>query len=180
MGYAEGDPLGKMFHGFRAGAFRVWLDQGPQPAHERPLGTRKYCGVSDIAQIPDKQRRNGSNGRYAISKAFGNTQAANNWRKLMKVFPLVVGACLFTTGALAQSVAEMQKLDDEWAAAFNKGDIATVANLYKDDAVVFPPGGDMVKGKPAIQSFFTEAQKGIQADHFKVTDVRALGPDAAR
>ena len=74
----------------------------------------------------------------------------------------------------------MQKMADEWAAAFNKGDIATVANAYKDDAVVFPPGGDMVKGKQAIQSFWTEVAKGIQADHFKVTDVRALGPDAAR
>jgi len=99
----------------------------------------------------------------------------------MKTIPLVVGACcLFTTGAFAQSVPEMQKLADEWAAAFNKGDIATVASQYKDDAIVFPPGGDMVKGKPAIQAFFTEAQKGMQADHFKVTDVRPLGPDAAR
>ena len=98
----------------------------------------------------------------------------------MKVIPLVVGAFLFTTGALAQSVPEMQKMADEWAAAFNKGDTATVANFYKDDAVVFPPGGDMVKGKQAIQSFWTEVAKGVQADHFKVTDVRALGPDAAR
>ena len=98
----------------------------------------------------------------------------------MKVIPLVVGACLFTTGALAQSVPEMQKMADEWPAAFNKGDTATVANFYKDDAVVFPPGGDMVKGKQAIQSFWTEAAKGIQADHFKVTDVRSLGPDTAR
>ena len=99
----------------------------------------------------------------------------------MKVIPLVVGACcLFTTGAFAQSVPEMQKLADEWAAAFNNGDTATVANQYKDDAVVFPPGGDMVKGKQALQSFWTEAAKGMQADHFKVTDVRSLGPDAAR
>ena len=51
---------------------------------------------------------------------------------------------------------------------------------YKDDAVVFPPGGDMVKGKQAIQSFWTEAAKGIQIDNFKVTDVRSLGPDTAR
>ena len=98
----------------------------------------------------------------------------------MKVIPLVVGACLFTTGALAQSVQEMQKMANEWQAAFNKGDTATVANFYKDDAVVFPPGGDMVKGKQAIQSFWTEAAKGIQIVNFKVTDVRSLGPDAAR
>jgi uncharacterized protein (TIGR02246 family) len=98
----------------------------------------------------------------------------------MKVISLVVGTCLLTTGALAQSVQEMQKMADEFAAAFNKGDTATVANTYKDDAVVFPPGGDMVKGKQAIQSFWTEAAKGIQIANFKVTDVRSLGPNAAR
>jgi uncharacterized protein (TIGR02246 family) len=98
----------------------------------------------------------------------------------MKVIPLLVGACLSTTGALAQSVQEMQKLADEWQAAFNKGDAATVANFYKDDAVVFPPGGDMVKGKQAIQSFWGETAKGIQIANLKVTDVRSLGPNAAR
>jgi uncharacterized protein (TIGR02246 family) len=75
---------------------------------------------------------------------------------------------------------EMQKMADEWQAAFNKGDAATVASFYKDDAVVYPPGGDMVKVKQAIQSFWTEAAKGIQIASFKVTDVRSLGPNAAR
>ena len=98
----------------------------------------------------------------------------------MKVIPLLVGACFFTSGALAQSVQEMQKMADEWQAAFNKGDAATVANFYKDDATVFPPGGDMVKGKQAIQSLWTEAAKGIQIASFKVTDVRSLGPNTAR
>jgi hypothetical protein len=45
----------------------------------------------------------------------------------MKVISLAVGACLFATGALAQSVQEMQKMADEWQTAFNKGDAATVA-----------------------------------------------------
>jgi uncharacterized protein (TIGR02246 family) len=116
----------------------------------------------------------------AIGVHSGNPESKRSREEAMKVILLVVGACFFTTGAFAQSVPEMQKLADEWAAAFNKGDIATVASQYKDDAVVFPPGGDMVKGKQAIQSFWTEAQKGIQADHFKVTDVRPLGPNAAR
>ena len=78
----------------------------------------------------------------------------------MKVIPLVVGACLFTTGALAQSVPEMQKMADEFAAAFNKGDIATVASQYKDDAVVFPPGGDMVKGKQSDPVALDRSNKG--------------------
>jgi hypothetical protein len=92
--------------------------------------------------------------------------------KLMKLTPLVVGACLFTTGALAQSVPEMQKMADEFITAFNKSDTATVVNFYQDEAVVFPPG-DMVKGKQAIQSFWTETAKGIQIANVKVTDVRS-------
>jgi ketosteroid isomerase-like protein len=52
--------------------------------------------------------------------------------------------------------------------------------LPNDDAVVFPPGGDMVKGRPAIEAFWTEAAKSMQIANFKVTDVRPLGPNAAR
>jgi len=80
----------------------------------------------------------------------------------------------------AQSVPEMQKMADEFITAFNKSDTATVVNFYQDQAVVFPPGGDMVKGKQAIQSFWTEQAKGIQIANVKVTDVRSLGPNAAR
>jgi uncharacterized protein (TIGR02246 family) len=99
---------------------------------------------------------------------------------MLKSTVVLVALATSVIGARAQSIPEMQKLADEWAAAFNRGDIATVVSQYKDDAVVFPPGGDMVKGKQAITALWTEAQKGLQADHFKVTDVRPLGPNAAR
>jgi uncharacterized protein (TIGR02246 family) len=99
---------------------------------------------------------------------------------MKKVFTLAVGTCLLSTGAFAQSVQEMQKLAEQWQAAFNKGDAATVASNYKDDAVIFPPGGDMVKGRQAIQDFWAEAAKGISIVSFKVTDVKALGQNAAR
>jgi ketosteroid isomerase-like protein len=37
--------------------------------------------------------------------------------------------------ALAQSKPEMQKLNDKWAEAFNKGDAAAVAAMYTEDAI---------------------------------------------
>jgi hypothetical protein len=37
---------------------------------------------------------------------------------------------------------------------FNAGDIASVAALYTEDAVVLPPGADMVEGRSAIQAFW--------------------------
>jgi ketosteroid isomerase-like protein len=49
--------------------------------------------------------------------------------------------------------ATIQKLNDEWTAAFDKGDAAAVAAIYAPDAYVLPPGGDMVKGRSAIEVF---------------------------
>lgn len=41
--------------------------------------------------------------------------------------------------ALAQSKVAIQKLEDQWGAAFNKGDAAAVAALYTEDAYVLRP-----------------------------------------
>jgi ketosteroid isomerase-like protein len=54
--------------------------------------------------------------------------------------------------AAAQGKATIQKLNDEWTAAFDKG-AAAVAAMYAPDAYVLPPGGDMVKGRSAIEVF---------------------------
>ena len=40
--------------------------------------------------------------------------------------------------------------NQQWVAAFNKGDAAAVAALYTDQATVLPPGGEMVSGHDAI------------------------------
>src|SRR5262249_53876583 len=44
--------------------------------------------------------------------------------------------------ALAQSKEAIQKLNDEWAAAFNTGDAGAVVALYTADAYVLPAGAD--------------------------------------
>src|SRR5690349_3988769 len=81
--------------------------------------------------------------------------------------------------ALAQSV--MQKMADEWAVVFNSGDGAKLAKtFYTETAVVMPPGGDMVKGREAIAKSWTDTHKAVEFKGFKVTDVKALGPNGAR
>jgi uncharacterized protein (TIGR02246 family) len=60
--------------------------------------------------------------------------------------------CLGVAPAVAQDKATIEKLNDAWTAAFNKGDAAAVAAMYTLDAVVLPPGADMVKGRAAIES----------------------------
>jgi len=82
--------------------------------------------------------------------------------------------------ALAQSKAEMQKLNDQWADAFNKGDAAAVAAMYTADAYLLPAGAEMVKGHNAIEAFWRGAVKQLGDAKLTTVDIQSLGPGAAR
>jgi uncharacterized protein (TIGR02246 family) len=60
---------------------------------------------------------------------------------------------LVAAPASAQDKATIAKLNDAWAAAFNRGDASAVAAMYTEDAFVLPPGAEMVKGRAAIEAF---------------------------
>jgi len=40
---------------------------------------------------------------------------------------------------------------ENFMSAFKSGDVETFTGLYTDDAQIFPPGNDLVSGKPAIR-----------------------------
>jgi uncharacterized protein (TIGR02246 family) len=93
-----------------------------------------------------------------------------------------LGLCLVlavTGSAAAQSVATIQRLNDRWEDAFNKGDDAAVAAMYAENAYVLPPGGDMVKGRPAIEAFWKQAAQHVGNAKLVTVDVQPLGPRAA-
>ena len=98
------------------------------------------------------------------------------WRILMIVAGLGLGAA----PALAQSKATIEKLNDAWTAAFNKGDGAAVAALYTEDAYVLPPGSAMVKGRPAIEAFWRQAAQQMSDAKLTTVDILPLGRSAAR
>jgi uncharacterized protein (TIGR02246 family) len=87
---------------------------------------------------------------------------------------------LLTTPALAQTTAQIQKLNDQWMAAFNKGDAAAVAAMYTTDAYVLPDGREMVKGRPAIEALWKEQMAGATVEKITTLDVKPLGANAAR
>ena len=90
-------------------------------------------------------------------------------------------ACLSFSGpALAQNKATIEKLNDVWTAAFNKGDAAAVAVLYTEDAYVLPPGSAMVKGRAAIEAFWRQAAQQMTDVKLTTVDVLPLGRSAAR
>ena len=98
------------------------------------------------------------------------------WRILMIVAGLGLGAA----PAVAQNKATIEKLNDAWTAAFNKGDAAAVAALYTEDAYVLPPGSAMVKGRAAIEAFWRQAAQQMTDAKLTTVDVLPLGRSAAR
>ena len=90
-------------------------------------------------------------------------------------------AVLLATGpALAQSKAAIQKLNDEWSAAFNKGDAKGLAAMYTTDAYVLPAGAPMVKGRADIEKFWAGAMQQLGDIKLTTLDVKPLGGNAAR
>jgi uncharacterized protein (TIGR02246 family) len=96
---------------------------------------------------------------------------------------LLLAFCVAVGGAApasAQSKAVIQKLNDEWVAAFDKGDASALAAMYTEDAYVLPAGADMVKGTNAILTFWGETAKQLGDAKLTTIDVLPLGRTAAR
>ena len=77
----------------------------------------------------------------------------------------------------AASIAEAQQSvrtaieanSKQFIEAFNKGDAASVANMYTMDARVLPPNGDMVEGRANIQKFWQGAMSASVTDQMIAT-----------
>jgi uncharacterized protein (TIGR02246 family) len=82
--------------------------------------------------------------------------------------------------AMAQSKAAIQKLDDQWAAAFSKGDAAAVAGMYAPDAYVLPAGAPMLHTPADIQDFWAKSMNQFGDVKCTALDVKPLGRSAAR
>ena len=93
---------------------------------------------------------------------------------------IFIGCLSLSAPAVAQSKAAIEKLNDVWTAAFNKGDATAVAALYTEDAYVLPPGAEMVKGRAAIEAFWRQAAQQMGDAKLTTVDVLPLGPEAAR
>lgn len=99
---------------------------------------------------------------------------------MRRIAILAVCFGLFAAPALGQTKAAIQKLDDQFAAAVDKGDGAAVAAMYTQDAYVLPAGMPMVKGRAEIEKFWKEAVADMQDVKCTAIDVKPLGSNAAR
>jgi uncharacterized protein (TIGR02246 family) len=99
-------------------------------------------------------------------------------RKIVAVF--AAGTLLLSVPAGAQDKATIDKLNAEFMTAFDKGDMAAIGQMYTEEAYLLPPGAEIVKGRAAIQAFWTKAAEGIGDLKLMTSDMKALGSDAAR
>ena len=91
-----------------------------------------------------------------------------------------VAGLITAAPALAQTKADIQKLNDQWAYAFNHADPAAVAAMYTSDAYVLPAGSAMIHDHTAIEKFWKAAMDDMQDVQCTALDVKPLGGDAAR
>ena len=98
----------------------------------------------------------------------------------MRTIKVAAVLALLASTAQAQDRATIEKLNETFVAALAKGDIAAVVGMYAEDAYLLPPDKGIVKGRAAIQSFWTKAAEGTGEFKLTTVDVKPLGSDAAR
>ena len=89
----------------------------------------------------------------------------------------------FLAGLIAPAFAqkaEIEAVNAKWTEFFNKGDFAGVASLYTEDAIAFPPGSAMVKGRAAIGAMWKGMAEQVSDPKLTTLDVKRLGPSAVR
>ena len=99
-------------------------------------------------------------------------------KRLIAVLTLVI---LLPTAAVAGEVrTHIDEALVKFVAAFNAGDGATVAGLYSEDATLFPPGGERIDGRSAIQAFWQGAiDAGMKLDELHAVEVIPGGATAS-
>jgi len=97
-------------------------------------------------------------------------------RGIVLATALVTG---LTAPAFAQK-AEIAAANAKWMEFFNKGDFDGIASLYAEDAIAFPPGSGMVKGRTGIAAMWKSMAEQVSDPKVTTLDVKPLGPSAAR
>jgi ketosteroid isomerase-like protein len=80
----------------------------------------------------------------------------------------------------AQEIAMSAAHRKKFAEALKQQDFAALGNLYANDAVILPPGANIIMGKGNIQSYWENMSGQIQDVEFETVNVAVIGSDAIR
>jgi ketosteroid isomerase-like protein len=92
-------------------------------------------------------------------------------------------AAIITKGAQmaidAQIVAEIETAEKNFADLFKRGDFPGVGAIFAEDAIMLPPGSEILVGRSNIQSYWGRG-RGVQELRFSPTSVKSVGVGAVR
>jgi uncharacterized protein (TIGR02246 family) len=94
---------------------------------------------------------------------------------MTRILLLAATLVLYASTGMAQTKATIDKLNEAWVAAFNKGDAAAIAAMYTDDATVLPQGAPMVKGATAIKDLWAGVIKDFSDPKLTTVEVHTMG-----
>jgi len=97
-------------------------------------------------------------------------------RRIALVFAFMIA---LVAPAVAQK-AKIEAVNAKWTELFNKGDFEGVAQLYTVDAIAFPPGSAMVRGRAAIGRMWKGMAEQVSNPKVTTLEVKRLSPSAAR
>ena len=97
-------------------------------------------------------------------------------RRIALVFAFMIA---LVAPAVAQK-AKIEAVNAKWTELFNKGDFEGVAQLYTVDAIAFPPGSAMVRGRAAIGRMWKSMAEQVSNPKVTTLEVKRLSPSAAR
>ena len=103
-----------------------------------------------------------------------------------RLLTLVVALALMVTGHGVRAEDSVERAlvaaTAQWDAAFNSGDAGSVTGLYADDAILVPPGSEVVRGHDDIQAFWAgliEEPAHVTQDNVGSTLVTILVPESS-
>lgn len=79
----------------------------------------------------------------------------------------------------AQVIGEINEVLDDWTTAWSSDDLATLGEMYTDEAVVFPPTGPPLSGPEAIRGWLGDVLPGQGTAEAFLQDFEAAGSMAA-
>jgi uncharacterized protein (TIGR02246 family) len=94
---------------------------------------------------------------------------------MTRVLLLAAALIFYASAGMAQTKATIDKLNEAWVAAFNKGDAAAIAAMYTDDATVLPQGAPMVKGATAIKDLWAGVMKDFSDAKLTTVELHTMG-----
>ena len=98
----------------------------------------------------------------------------------MRRIALVVAFALALVAPAFAQKAKIEAVNAKWMELFNKGDFDGVAQLYTIDAIAFPPGAALVRGRAAIGTMWKGMAEQVANPKVTTLEVKRLSPSAAR